>query len=168
MTSHRPTDPYVVRAYIGLGANLGDSRRTLQAAVHELSAVEGIRSLKMSRLYRSAPIDSSGPDYINAVVEIETALRPHALLTSMQCIEDRHGRLRPYRNAPRTLDLDLLLFGDEVIQDAQLIVPHPRMHERAFVLRPLADLAPDLKLAQGCLSDLIVACEDQRLEVLPA
>jgi 2-amino-4-hydroxy-6-hydroxymethyldihydropteridine diphosphokinase len=100
-----------------------------------------------SSLYRTAPIDSSGDDYINAVAAVDTDLDAHALLQALCGIEQAHGRERPYRNAPRTLDLDLLLYGDQVIADAPaLIVPHPRMHERAFVLAPLAELAPELRI----------------------
>src|SRR5690606_31454472 len=104
-----------------------------------------------------------GPDYVNAVAEVDTDLAAPALLAAMQKIELDHGRLRPYRNAPRTLDLDLLLYGDQVIDTPKLTVPHPRMHERAFVLRPLQELAPDRRLAQGSLSTLLHACSDQAL-----
>jgi 2-amino-4-hydroxy-6-hydroxymethyldihydropteridine diphosphokinase len=154
-------------AYVGMGANLGDARKTLQAAARDLSELPGVSLLALSRFYRSAPIDSSGPDYVNAVAAIQTNLGAHALLKALQAIEQCHGRVRPYRNAPRTLDLDLLLYGQEVIEDAELTIPHPRMHQRAFVLRPLADLAPDAMLRQGGLQDLIAACADQELQVLP-
>jgi 2-amino-4-hydroxy-6-hydroxymethyldihydropteridine diphosphokinase len=122
-------------ACIGLGANLGDARATLDAAQHALARLPQTRLVAASPLYRSAPIDATGPDYLNAVVVLETALAPHALLSELQRIEDRHGRERPHRNAPRTLDLDLLLYGDRRIATAALTVPHPRLHERAFVLR---------------------------------
>ena len=128
--------------FVGLGANLGDRQSTLRDALVALSALPSTRLLRVSPLYRSAPVDAGGPDYLNAVAELATQLAPHALLQSLQAIEHAAGRERPYRNAPRTLDLDILWFGDEVIDTADLVVPHPRMAERAFVLRPLADLAP--------------------------
>ena len=130
------------RAWIGLGANLGQPQAALRQAVHALAALPGTQVLRTSSLYRSAPVDAGGPDYFNAVAEIATLLEPHPLLAALQAIEHGAGRERPYRNAPRTLDLDLLLYGDLRITSPQLTVPHPRMHERAFVLRPLAELAP--------------------------
>jgi 2-amino-4-hydroxy-6-hydroxymethyldihydropteridine diphosphokinase len=156
-----------VVAFIGLGANLGDAKATVHAAAQELREACGLSDFTLSPLYGSAPIDSSGPDYINAVARVRTTLSAQELLALLQAIEHSHGRLRPYRNAPRTLDLDLLLYGNETVNDTNLIVPHPRMHERAFVLRPLADLAPDLRLAQGTLDQLLEQCKDQALYVLP-
>lgn len=156
----------MTRAYIGLGANLGDAKAAVRQAAVELAAANGVASLRLSPLYRSAPVDSAGPDYINAVAAIDTSLDPQSLLALLQSIEQQHGRQRPYRNAPRTLDLDLLLFGDQTINDDHLIVPHPRMHLRAFVLKPLADLAPDLLLAQGSVKKLLSACRDQQLAPL--
>lgn len=153
----------MTRAYIGLGANLGDAQASLKEAATELSSMPGIVQFELSPLYRSAPIESSGPDYINAVAACETTLSAHQLLRVLQQLELRHGRLRPYRNAPRTLDLDLLLYGAQEIREPDLVVPHPRMHERAFVLKPLADLAPDLQLAQGSVAALLNACSDQAL-----
>ncbi len=131
-------------AYLGLGANLGPARDTLAWAIEQLRAVPGSRVLRCSSFYRSAPVDASGPDYVNAVVEMETSLCAPALLLAMQAIEQAGGRLRPYRNAPRTLDLDLLLFGQGRIVSAELEVPHPRMDQRAFVLLPLSELDPAL------------------------
>lgn len=154
-------------AYVGLGANLGDAQAALQQAAAELTQMPGIARFKLSPLYRTAPIDSSGPDYINAVAMFDTTQTARQLLQALQDIEQRHGRLRPYRNAPRTLDLDLLLFGEQQIHEPDLIVPHPRMHERAFVLQPLSDLAPDLVLAQGPISTLLAACSDQALVLIP-
>jgi 2-amino-4-hydroxy-6-hydroxymethyldihydropteridine diphosphokinase len=156
----------MTRAYVGLGANLGSAAQTLHAAAKELSAATGATMFVLSPLYRSAPVDSTGPDYVNAVALLETSLTARQLLNAMRKIELQHGRLRPYRNAPRTLDLDLLLYGDQRINEPDLVVPHPRMHERAFVLRPLADLAPTLRLQQGALSDLLYACSGQAIEVL--
>ncbi len=154
-------------AYIGLGANLGDAQATLRLAAAELAQTPGIAEFKLSPLYRTAPVDSSGPDYVNGVALLETTLPARELLGILQDIELRHGRLRPYRNAPRTLDLDLLLYGEQEIQDPDLIVPHPRMHERAFVLKPLADLAPDMRLAQGPVTVLLAGCSGQELALVP-
>lgn len=157
----------MVTAYIGLGANLGQAQETLRQAANELAQTPGVDSLRLSPFYRTAPIDSSGPDYVNAVAGIETTLAPILLLNALQAIETKYGRLRPYRNAPRTLDLDLLLYGDQSIDTPRLTVPHPRMHERAFVLTPLNDLAPGLRLAQGPLDALLALCADQGLQSLP-
>ena len=129
-------------SYIGIGANLGDARANVDDAVARLGLLPQSRLLRTSPYYRSAPIDSSGDDYVNAVAAIDTRLSAEDLLVALHGIEADHGRERPYRNAPRTLDLDLLLYGDAVIDTATLTVPHPRMLERAFVLRPLLDIAP--------------------------
>lgn len=130
-------------AYVGLGANLGEREAALRNALTALGQCPGTRVLRVSPLYGSAPVDAGGPDYLNAVAEVATTLTPEALLQAMQAIEQSAGRERPYRNAPRTLDLDILWFGDQVIDSPDLTVPHPRMAERAFVLRPLADLVPE-------------------------
>ena len=130
-------------AWIGLGANLGDAPAALAAAVQALGALPGTQLQRCSRLYRSAPVDAGGPDYYNAVVQLQTTLAPLALLQALQAIEQAAGRERPYRNAPRTLDLDVLLYGSARIDSPALTVPHPRMAQRAFVLRPLAELAPE-------------------------
>ncbi len=133
-----------VMAYIALGANLGDAVATVRHAIEAIGRLDHSHLVRCSSLYRSAPIDSSGPDYINAVVEISTASSAPELLLQLQSIELQAGRQRPYRNAPRTLDLDILLFGSAHISSAGLMVPHPRMNERAFVLLPLAQIAPEL------------------------
>jgi 2-amino-4-hydroxy-6-hydroxymethyldihydropteridine diphosphokinase len=130
-------------AVVGIGANLGDARANVRDALARLDAQPGCRLLAASSLWRTAPVDSSGDDYINAVAQVDTSLDAHALLAALQAIELAHGRERPYRNAPRTLDLDLLLYGDATIDTPDLTVPHPRMHERAFVLAPLLEIAPD-------------------------
>lgn len=155
-------------AYIGLGANLGDARQTLQHALDALAATPGISAVRASGVYRTAPVDAGGPDYLNAVAELRTTLDALALLRRLQAIELAHGRQRPYRNAPRTLDLDLLTYDGQVIDVPDLQVPHPRMHERAFVLAPLQELAPELRLPQGGLAQLLAACADQRIERLTA
>jgi len=131
-----------VTAYLALGANLGDARAALRVAVQRLRQTAGITLTAQSSFYASAPVDSSGPDYINAVVAVRTELTAPALLCCLQDIESSAGRERPYRNAPRTLDLDLLLYGQGQISSLALTVPHPRMWQRAFVLLPLAEIAP--------------------------
>jgi 2-amino-4-hydroxy-6-hydroxymethyldihydropteridine diphosphokinase len=133
-------------AYIGIGANLGDARANVADAFVRLQALPGCTLMATSSLYRTAPIDSSGDDYINAVARIATTLDAPALLQALHGIEQAHGRERPYRNAPRTLDLDLLLYGDATIDTATLTVPHPRITQRAFVLVPLLELAPAIHL----------------------
>ncbi|MFG6457003.1 2-amino-4-hydroxy-6-hydroxymethyldihydropteridine diphosphokinase [Roseateles sp. BYS96W] len=133
------------RAYIGLGANLGaDLGATLSRAAQALAALPGTRLVVLSSAWRSAPVDATGPDFLNAVAALDTALQPLALLDALQAIEQSHGRERPYRNAPRTLDLDLLLYADVVMDTPRLTLPHPRLGERAFVLRPLLEIAPHL------------------------
>lgn len=131
-----------VSAFVALGANLGDAVGAVRAAFQALAGLPETTLVRRSSLYRSAPVEATGPDFINAVAELRTRLPAAALLAALQAIEQGAGRARPYRNAPRTLDLDLLLFGDERIATAALTVPHPRMAERAFVLVPLAEIAP--------------------------
>ena len=144
-----PREP--VTAYIGIGANLGDAPQAVRKALKDLGHVPGIQLLTASSLYRTAPIDSSGPDYINAVAAVQTTLAAPDLLLRLQALENGAGRERPYHNAPRTLDLDLLLYGHARIVSAKLTVPHPRMWERAFVVMPLAELAPGLVSQQAAL-----------------
>ncbi len=132
-----------VLAYVALGANLGDAQATVLNAINALASLPGTRLLRASSLYRSAPFEASGPDFINAVAAISTCLSAPELLLRLQQLEHDQGRLRPYKNAPRTLDLDILLYGDTVINSADLQVPHPRMYQRAFVLMPLAEIAPE-------------------------
>jgi 2-amino-4-hydroxy-6-hydroxymethyldihydropteridine diphosphokinase len=131
-----------VLAYIGVGANLGDAIATVTLAIERLGQLPLTQRMAASGLYRSAPVDATGPDFINAVMAIKTELNAYALLAHLQQIELDFGRARPYRNAPRTLDLDLLLFGQAHMDSPTLQVPHPRMFERAFVLHPLNDIAP--------------------------
>lgn len=152
-------------AYIGIGANLGDAAATVTEAVQRLGSLPDTRLLAQSSRYRSAPIDSSGDDYINAVACIDTQLAPLALLDALQSIELAHGRERPYRNAPRTLDLDVLIYDDQRIDTARLSVPHPRMLERAFVLMPLLEIAPAISIpGHGAASALATQVADQRIE----
>lgn len=142
----------LVTAYIGLGANLGDPAAAVLEAMNEIAAIDGVTLARRSSLYGSTPVDSSGPDYVNAVVEVQTRLSAPQLLSALQAIENQAGRERPYRNAPRTLDLDLLLYGDASICSTALVVPHPRMALRAFVLKPLAEVAPAWVSAARLLS----------------
>ena len=154
-------------AYVGLGANLGDRRRTIASAIDALANLPASTVLRTSGLYRTQSIGAVGPDYLNTVVEMRTALSPLALLRELQAIEAAHGRVRSVSNAPRTLDLDLLLFGDLELALPTLALPHPRLHERAFVLHPLADLAPDLVVPRrGRITDLLPMVADQRIDRL--
>ena len=142
LTQYRSSAPERVTAFVGLGGNLGDAAEALHAAIKAFDDIPLTQVRAVSSFYRSQPIDSSGPDYLNAVAELQTALTAPALLCHLQAIEQGAGRERPYRNAPRTLDLDLLLFGSARIDSPALTVPHPRMAQRAFVLQPLAEIAP--------------------------
>jgi len=154
-------------ACIGLGANLGDPQAALRAALHDIARLPDSALLATSPIYRSAPVDATGPDYLNAVALLRTALAPHALLAELQRIEHAHGRERSHRNAPRTLDLDLLLYGDERIESPALTLPHPRLHQRAFVLRPLADVMPAGVIpGLGPIADWLPQVADQRIERL--
>ena len=136
--------PDPVLATLGVGANLGDPRTAVRKAIEDLAQLQGTVTVAVSSLYRSAPLDADGPDYVNAVVQVRTALSPDALLAALQAIEQQAGRERPYRNAPRTLDLDILLYGEYRVDRDDLQIPHPRMWQRAFVVLPLAEIAPDL------------------------
>ncbi len=165
----RATTAGTARAFVGLGANLGEPRRAISGAIRAIAALPDTRLEALSSLYRSAPVDALGPDFLNAVAQIRTSLEPLALLRALQAIETREGRERPYRNAPRTLDLDLLLYEDRVLSGPVLELPHPRMHSRAFVLRPLAELDPTLPIpGRAPLAVLLRECAGQRVEtVLP-
>lgn len=153
-------------AYVALGANLGDAEGSLRAVMRELAAHPHMRLLKSSSLYRTAPVGlKDQPDFINAAIALETELEAQALLNELFSIEQRFGRQRSIPNAPRTLDLDLLLYGEETSNDSTLTLPHPRMHERAFVLAPLAEIAPGLNIpGQGRVVDLLASCADQQIQ----
>jgi 2-amino-4-hydroxy-6-hydroxymethyldihydropteridine diphosphokinase len=153
-------------AYVGLGSNLGDPRRQLDAAIEDLKAIPGTSVSLVSGRYKSAPVGNlDQPDFINAVARLDTGLAPEALLERLQDIERRHGRERPFPGAPRTLDLDLLLYGDQVLDTPRLTVPHPRMHERRFVLAPLAEIAPEAAVpGRGSARALLAACPEQAVE----
>ena len=151
-----------VTAFVGLGANLGEPLRALRGALAGLAGLPSTRLVRSSRVYRSAPVDAGGPDYLNAVAELATTLAAPELLVQLQALEQAAGRERPYRNAPRTLDLDLLLYGNARTESAALTVPHPRRRERASVLLPLRELAPQRVEAAD-----LAAVAGQRIEALP-
>ncbi len=134
----------MVEAFVALGANLGDAQATVRWAMDQLAKLPEITLLVRSSLYRSAPVDAVGPDFINAVVSLSTALTAPDLLGALQHLEQQAGRMRPYHHAPRTLDLDLLQYGDCRMDSPNLTLPHPRMFQRAFVLLPLSEIAPHL------------------------
>lgn len=157
-----------VTAYIGLGSNLDDPVCQVRRACDELAAIPDSRLLAVSPLYRSDPVGPPGqPDYINAVAGLSTGLSAEQLLDALQAIEQAHGRVRHERWGARTLDLDLLLYGDSVIATDRLSVPHPYLGERAFVLYPLADIAPAIAVpGRGALAQLLTACPFEGLERL--
>jgi 2-amino-4-hydroxy-6-hydroxymethyldihydropteridine diphosphokinase len=135
--------PVEVLAFVALGANLGDAQATVRQAIDDLGRLPDTRLIRASSLYQTAPFEASGPDFVNAVIALSTRLDVRELLSKMQQLENIQHRARPFKNAPRTLDLDILLYGDSVINSPDLQVPHPRMTQRAFVLVPLAEIAPD-------------------------
>lgn len=155
-------------ATIGLGANLNDPAAQVEYALAELDRLPGTRLLARSSLYASAPVGHvDQPDFINAVAQVETGLAPRALLAALLDIEHRHGRERSFRNAPRTLDLDLLLYGSAHFHEDGLTLPHPRMHERGFVLRPLLEIAPDAVIpGHGRAANWLAACAGQSVEIV--
>lgn len=157
-----------VTAAIGLGANLGNAAHTLQLAREHISNLPQTRELRYSSHYASAPVQASGPDYVNAVQLVQTTLPTDRLLHHLLAIEKHHGRQRPYPNAPRTLDLDLLLYGDQMIHAANLQVPHPRLHQRAFVLLPLLEVWPEVVIpGVGAAQDYVHSVADQTIRKLP-
>lgn len=167
--------------YIGIGSNLDDPLAHVITAIHELGQLDGCQFLSASSLYKSRPLSSpasppasnpmytgSQPDYINAVVAINTTKDELKLLDDLQDMEHRHGRVREgERWGPRTLDLDILLADDKIINHPRLIIPHPGLHQRSFVLYPLQEIAPDLIIpGHGSLQELIAQCDDEGLERL--
>ena len=153
-------------AYAGVGSNLQEPVRQVEAAFATLDRIAHTRLVKRSSLYRSAPLGyARQPRFVNAVAMLDTALAPQRLLEELQGIEARQGRQRSFANAPRTLDLDLLLFGDLQQSEPALTLPHPRMHERAFVLEPLLDLAPGATVpGKGSAAACLEACRGQSVE----
>lgn len=157
----------LVAAYVGLGANLGRPCEQVERGIEALTALPETRVVARSSLYASSPVDAPGPDYANAVVELRTALGAGALLEALHRIEARFGRERSTRNAPRELDLDLLLYGDVSSEAPALRLPHPRLHQRAFVLHPLLEIAPQLQVqGLGPLADCLNTVRDQPIRRL--
>ncbi len=159
------------RAYIGLGSNLGDSVARVRGGMAALAELQQTRLEACSSLYRTAPVGRQDqPDFVNAVCRVRTHLTPAVLMRSLLEVEQTHGRVREgEKGGPRTLDLDLLLYGNEAIHSVELTVPHPRLHERAFVLYPLFELEPDLVIpGHGALRDLLAGCTGQRVQKMDA
>jgi len=149
--------PKLAETFVALGANLGDPARQIELALDELAALPHTHLVKRSGAYMSRPVGySEQPDYVNAVAQLSTRLSPRDLLDALLGIEQRHGRMRTFRNAPRTLDLDILLYDDLVMDEPGLHLPHPRLHERAFVLVPFAEIAPETEIpGHGRIADLL-------------
>ncbi len=156
-------------AYIGLGANLGNPAQALRDALQRIRSLPGTTVTAVSSLYSSAPVDAGGDDFVNAVARLDTVLAARDLLRALQAIELAFGRERPYRNAPRTLDLDLLLYGDAAIDEPDLQVPHPRMMARAFVLLPLLEIAPEIAIpGRGSVRQYLASVQDQPIRKMPS
>ncbi len=152
-------------AFVGIGSNLDDPRAQVLRGLRALERLPRTTLMRRSPLYRSAPVDATGPDFVNAAAMLRTELGPLELLAALQAVEQRHGRVRSARHAPRTLDLDLLLYGGQTLDEPTLQVPHPRLHQRAFVLRPLLDIDPSLQApVLGPLAGWLEATRDQRLQ----
>ena len=158
------------QAFIALGSNLENPISQIQQAFDELKQLPGTHLISHSSLYKSAPVGRlDQPDFVNAVALIETHLAPHELLNALLAIELQHGRVRESLNAPRTLDLDILLYDNLECRDEALTLPHPRMSQRAFVLRPLMEIAPDCHIpGHGLIAPLLAACNEQKLEQIKA
>lgn len=158
-----------ISAYVGLGGNLGDTVATIRQAITRLGQLPDTVLTAQSSLFRTAPIDADGNDYVNAVARLQTTLPALALLEAMQAMEQAFGRERPYQNAPRTLDLDLLLYGDQQINLPALTVPHPQMVRRAFVLIPLLQIDPFVSIpGMGPAHAFVPEVAGQRIERLSA
>jgi 2-amino-4-hydroxy-6-hydroxymethyldihydropteridine diphosphokinase len=156
----------VTIAYVGIGSNLDEPEKHVERAMLELDRLAHSRVVKRSSLYRSAPVGfADQPDFINAVAQLETGVSADRLLSDLQQIESRHGRRRSFANAPRSLDLDLLMFGNSELKTSDLTLPHPRMHERAFVLKPLMEISPEVSIPGiGPARDLLKNVENQIVE----
>jgi 2-amino-4-hydroxy-6-hydroxymethyldihydropteridine diphosphokinase len=158
----------VTRAFVGIGANLGDPVARVREAIASLAALPATRLAAASSLYRTAPVGyAAQDDFVNAACLLDTALAPRALLERLHGIEAAAGRERPFTDAPRTLDLDLLLYGDDAIAEPDLVVPHPRLHERAFALAPVVELDADVVIpGRGPAREWLARARDQRIERL--
>ena len=165
MSRLRPLNT-VSRAFIALGSNLDDPASQVRRAFEEMARLPSSHVVRRSSLYCSAPVGRlDQPDFINAVVELETALAPRRLLAALLEIERNHGRIREYPNSPRTLDLDILMYDDVKCDEPDLILPHPRMHQRAFVLRPLLEIVPNCHISgHGSAAELLLLCSEQQIE----
>jgi 2-amino-4-hydroxy-6-hydroxymethyldihydropteridine diphosphokinase len=155
----------VEHAVIGLGANLGDPIGQLRAALAAIGRLPETRVTAVSSFYRTAPVGHlAQPDFVNAAVAIDTGLAPRALLEALQSIEVSAGRVRTFKDAPRTIDLDILLYGDRTVDEPGLTVPHPRLHERAFALAPLVEIEAEAVVpGHGRAADLLAQCANQRI-----
>jgi 2-amino-4-hydroxy-6-hydroxymethyldihydropteridine diphosphokinase len=158
----------VTTAFIALGSNLADPAGQVRSALSELARLPNTSLVRASSLYRNPPAGGMDqPEYVNAVAQVETRMGPHELLDGLLGIERAHGRVREYPNAPRTLDLDIALYGDRVVDEPGLVVPHPRMLQRAFVLVPLAEIAPDARVpGHGRVADLAASLDASALAKL--
>ena len=156
------------KAFIAIGSNLQQPRSQVEEAFEGLSKLPQTELIKRSSLYRTAPMGyDNQPDFINAVAEISTAFGPLELMRALLELELAHGRERPFPNAPRVLDLDLLLYNDTIMDSPELTLPHPRMHTRGFVLLPLSEIAPNMVIPQhGKVAELAQKCMDQGVEKL--
>ena len=153
-------------AYIALGSNLENPELQVSQAMNDLGTLDQTQLVAKSSLYRSAPVGyADQPDFVNAVAKMATRLSPKKLLEALLLAEQQRGRVRTFQNAPRTLDLDILLYNDLIIHEDGLTIPHPHMHQRAFVLAPLFEIAPDALIpGRGRVADLLAACETQHLK----
>ncbi len=168
MTASIKTEP-VFTVFIGLGSNLENPVQQIRTAIGTIQANKGINLVKASSLYKTAPVGPEGqPDYINAVVEVQTTMQPQALLATLQTIENQHGRKRQLHWGARTLDLDILLFDEQVISQPNLVIPHAHISERNFVLIPLLEITDDSLMipGKGQLNDLLQQCRDNAIEKL--
>lgn len=158
-----------VEAFVALGANLGNPERQIEAALAELATLPQTRLLQRSSAYLSRPVGHvEQPDYVNAVARLSTGLSPWQLLTALLGVEQRHGRVRTFRNAPRTLDLDILVYDGLIMDEPGLHLPHPRLHERAFVLAPFAEIAPDTEIpGRGRILELLAKVDTRGITQLP-
>lgn len=154
--------------YIGLGSNLQNPLQQIKTAINDVQSLAGVTIITVSSLYQSPPMGPADqPDYINAVISLETSLSPHQLLDALQSVEQLHGRERKRHWGERTLDLDILLYGDQILDDERLTIPHPGMHERAFVLYPLAEIAPDIEIPGiGALQQILLSCPQGDLQLV--
>ena len=152
-------------AFIGLGGNIGDTKQLIKDAIVCLAQYPELRVITRSCMYKSAPVEAIGDHFVNAVISLETNSSAQRLLTICQEVEAQFGRERPFTNAPRTLDLDILSYGQDVVQTDTLTIPHPRMTQRAFVLIPLLEIAPNLNLpGYGNLQEYLESVKEQEIE----